>query len=161
MRLRVSPSCFLPVEGRRSLCYRTDPKVGQGLCAAECSGWGGPVLSGKLDPSGIYGSSGGVLGRFCRWFGQVWEMCVQVSCLWEQEHHLCIPACSKAGPRFCCTINITLAMHSRTDDLLVYHEYLLLFYLYFLFHFHAEIWWGFVWFILFSETLIIWWRLCY
>lgn len=91
------------------------------------------------------------LGQFCRWFGQVWEMCViQVSCLWEQEHHLCIPAYSKTGPLFCCTI--TLAMHSRTDDALVYHEYLLLFCLYFMFHFHAKIWWVFVWFVLFSET---------
>lgn len=41
---------------------------------------------------------------------------IRVSCLGEQDDHLCIPVYSKAGLNPCCTINTTLAMHSRTDQ---------------------------------------------
>lgn len=105
------------VQEGRSLYYGTNTSLGHGLCTTECSGWGGAVLSGKLDPSGIFGSSRGLLSRFCIWLRQVWEMyAIWVSCLGEQDHHLCIPAYSKAGLDPCCTTNVTFAVHSRTDQ---------------------------------------------
>lgn len=140
-------------EGRRSLYYGTNTNLEHELCNAEWVGWGGVILSGKLDPSGIFGSSGGVLGRFCMWLGQVRQMYViQVSGLGEQNHHLCIPVYSKAGLGCYCTINIALAMHSRTDQCISFSCV----FIFILYSLSIQRYGGFfVCFLLFSETLII------
>ena len=141
-------------EGRRSLYYGTNTSLGHGLCTAECSGWGGAVLSGKLDPSGIFGSCIGVLGMFCIWLGQVWEVYgIQVSCLGEQDHHLCIRVYSKAGLSPYCTINTALAMHSRTHQCISFScMFIILLFLFYVPFPCKDMVCFFLCFLLFSET---------
>lgn len=62
MRLRVSPSCFLLVGDRRAgavFIMGLIPTLGMG-CALQNA-----VAEEELDPSGIFGLSGSMLGRFC------------------------------------------------------------------------------------------------